>query len=395
MMVFWGLAILMTAVVGGLIVTGMLRRPEPVAAPEHHDIDVYRDQLKDIDREVARGVLAEEEAERVRVEVSRRILAADRAHQAEDTAPGQPGRTTSFVAAGVVMLAIVGGSAALYLRLGAPGYPDLPIQTRLAAIAEAKRARPLQAAAEAQVGDATSRLSQADPAYVKLVERLRLALKDRPNSLEGHIRLVQAEANLGNYSAAAKAQAKVISLKGKDATAGDYRDQAELMILAAGGYVSPEAESALTQSLTRDRTDGAARYYSGLLFYQTGRPDRAFRLWRDLLEEAKPGDPWIVPVRALIEDAAKRAGIPYTLPDANTAAGQDQMIRGMVERLSTRLATEGGSAEEWARLIRAYGVLGEKEQAAAIWANAQQVFAQSPEALDKIRVEAKGAGVAE
>lgn len=395
MMLFWGLAILMAVVVGALIVSWLLSKPALVVGPEHHDIDVYRDQLKDIDREVERGVLAEDEAERVRVEVSRRILAADRAHQAEKPSGNQPSRATSLIAVAVILVLVIGGSGALYMRLGAPGYPDMPIQMRLAAIAEAKKARPRQAAAEAQVGAATSRAEQADPAYVTLVERLRAALKDRPNSLEGHIRLVQAEANLGNYSAAAKALAKVIALKGNAATAADYRDQAELMILAAGGYVSPEAEAALTESLTRDRSDGAARYYSGLLFYQTGRPDRAFNLWRDLLEESKPGDPWIEPVRGMIEDAARRAGVPFTLPAAGNADDQNTMIRGMVARLSTRLATEGGTAEEWARLVRAYGVLGEKDQAANVWGDAQRVFAKAPDALAKIRVEAQGAGVAE
>jgi cytochrome c-type biogenesis protein CcmH len=70
------------------------------------------------------------------------------------------------------------------------------------------------------------------------------------------------------------------------------------------------------------------------------------------------------------------------------------MIRGMVAGLSDRLATEGGSPDEWARLIRAYGVLGETDRAAAIWAEAQQVFPVE-EAIAPIREAARAAGVAE
>jgi cytochrome c-type biogenesis protein CcmH len=71
-----------------------------------------------------------------------------------------------------------------------------------------------------------------------------------------------------------------------------------------------------------------------------------------------------------------------------------QMIEGMVSGLSERLATTGGPPEDWARLIRAYGVLGRREQAAAIWAEAQQVFDDEVARLPILRA-ARDAGVAQ
>jgi cytochrome c-type biogenesis protein CcmH len=71
------------------------------------------------------------------------------------------------------------------------------------------------------------------------------------------------------------------------------------------------------------------------------------------------------------------------------------MIRGMVTRLSERLATEGGPAEDWARLINAYGVLDERENAQRIWDEAKGVFAQDAGALATLRAAARSAGVAE
>jgi cytochrome c-type biogenesis protein CcmH len=82
------------------------------------------------------------------------------------------------------------------------------------------------------------------------------------------------------------------------------------------------------------------------------------------------------------------------------AAGMDpqarsEMIRGMVTRLSERLATEGGPPEDWARLINAYGVLGEQDAARRTWDEAQGQFAQDAGALASIRAAAQSAGVAE
>ena len=78
-----------------------------------------------------------------------------------------------------------------------------------------------------------------------------------------------------------------------------------------------------------------------------------------------------------------------------SAEDRNQIIRGMVQNLSDRLASDGGSPEEWARLIAAYGVLGETDQARAIWTEAQQVFAEKPDVLARIRTGAVRAGLAE
>ena len=69
------------------------------------------------------------------------------------------------------------------------------------------------------------------------------------------------------------------------------------------------------------------------------------------------------------------------------------MIRGMVDRLSDRLATTGGSAEEWARLIGALGFLGEADQAALNWQNAKDLFRDRPNDLAIVRGAASKLGI--
>jgi len=57
------------------------------------------------------------------------------------------------------------------------------------------------------------------------------------------------------------------------------------------------------------------------------------------------------------------------------------------------LATEGGTPQEWARLIGAYGVLGDRARAEAIWNEAQSVFANVPDALEIVRMGGAQAGL--
>jgi cytochrome c-type biogenesis protein CcmH len=409
-MLFWIVTFTLATLVA-LLLAVALRAPreafeEPAAA---YDMRVYRDQLRELDRDLERGVVTAADAERVRTEVSRRILAADAALQSETdaavAAKGAPKLVAGLIAAGVI-----GGSFALYTTLGAPGYGDLGLATRVELAEEARLNRPDQAVAEASLPPFEPP-TEASPDYVALVQRLRDTMTSRPDDLEGHILLAQNEANLGNFSAAAKAQAEVLRLKGAAVTVEDLTDHADMLVLAAGGYVSPEAEEALRKALSRDPTNGTARYYFGLMLAQTGRPDTAFRFWDQLLREG-PGDaPWITPILAQIEELAFRAGVNYQLPEIGSGRGPSaadidaagdmtpeermEMIQGMVSGLSDRLATEGGTYQDWGQLITALGVLGQTDQARAVYENAIEVFADDTRALDHLQRAGQRAQVAE
>ena len=78
-----------------------------------------------------------------------------------------------------------------------------------------------------------------------------------------------------------------------------------------------------------------------------------------------------------------------------TDADQREMIAGMVAGLADRLASQGGPATEWARLITAYGVLGEVETARAIYIEASDVFGASDTARATLDAAARDAGVLE
>src|SRR5690242_8083171 len=91
---------------------------------------VYQDQLKEIDRDRAAGLIGDAEAESARIEISRRLLAAVDAESAvprqSDFEAGARRRRAAVVAILVVpLVALIS-----YLRLGAPEIPGQPAFAR-------------------------------------------------------------------------------------------------------------------------------------------------------------------------------------------------------------------------------------------------------------------------
>jgi cytochrome c-type biogenesis protein CcmH len=396
---FWAAAAGMTVAVGAVLILALRR--EGQAAPQHNDAQMYRDQLADVARDVARGIVPPEEEARLRTEIGRRLLEADReaVKVPSATAPSQRRLWSAIVA--VLLLGAVG----LYLRWGAPGYPDLPLALRHQMSDEVLAGRMSQAEAMAQASVAPA-LPPPDAAFADLMDKLRKTVAERPDDVTGLALLARNEAALGNLAAAEDAQRRMIGVKGVAATAADHASLADIMIRAAGGFVSPEAEAELIAALERDPKDGVARYFSGLMFAQAGRYDRTFLMWQTLLDEGPADAPWIAPIRAQIGEIAQRAGINFDLPpepgpDAGDIAAaaemtpedRQAMIEGMVGQLSDRLASQGGPAEDWAKLIRALGVLQDTEQAMAIYAEAQTRFAGDGAALSFLKEAALEAGL--
>jgi cytochrome c-type biogenesis protein CcmH len=411
-MTFWittiALALIISAFLG-FVLTGRRQGDEADEPAAAYDLKVYRDQLRDIDRDLARGVISDIDAEPVRVEISRRILAADARIQAASGADDDTGAQGRMMAV-VLVVVLVAGSAGLYLVMGAPGYGDLGLERRVEMANLARDGRPDQGDAEARIPAAP--VADMDPGYVALIKQLREKVAANPDDLQGQVLLSRHEARSGDFVAAHRAQAQVIALMGETVTSRQYAEYGELLIVAANGYVSPEAEEALRTALELDPRDGPSRYYWGLMLGQIGRPDLAFRVWEGTLRQGPDNAPWLVPIRDSIAEMAWRAGVDYTLPQApssaplagpssgDVAAASDmteedrqEMIRGMVERLSGRLANEGGSPAEWSRLIIALGVLGDKDRAQTIFDEAKTVFADNDDALGEITDAARNAGL--
>ncbi len=408
---FWIICAALVAVVAIAIVAPLMRArglaAEPAAA---FDLRIYRDQLREVERDLERGVIEPADAERLRIEIGRKVLNADRALERETAARRAP---RAVVAVGV-LLVLLAGSIALYLQLGAPERPDEPIARRIAEARAIYDKRPSQAEAEASAPKRQP--AEPDAEYAALIERLREAVKANPEDPRGLELLAEHESRLGNTIAAKDAQARLVALRGDAASATDWSRLAALTVEAAGGLITSDAETAITRTLERDPHNPQARFMTGLLDIQSGRPDLAFPIWAQLLAEGPADAPWMMPIRASIGDLAWFAGRPdYTPPETGGNGGatampgpdagamaaaenmspeeRQQMIQGMVKGLEDRLSSQGGTPQEWARLIGALPVIGQADHAQDILTEARARFSSDAEALKVIETAAEQAGL--
>jgi cytochrome c-type biogenesis protein CcmH len=393
---FWALAAALAAVVLAILVLAA-RRGGAHGLRGAADIVIYKDQLAEIDRDLARGTITADEATRLRGEVGHRLLEADRADGGtamarQDVAPGG----MPWLALGLTAVLVLAGSVIVYDRLGAPGYPDLPLQDRLAGLDAAIAARPSQAEGLARLG------VTEDPA----LEALRSSLAGEADATALRAAFA-ARFGAGEIAEAVITSERLLTVLGADATAADHANRALALVAEAQGYVSPEAEAELRAALTLDLTNEVARYLVGEMFLQGGRFDQTFRFWRPLAEQGDPAAPWVASIRERIGMVADLAGIRYELPGggAGPSAGdmaaaaemspedRQAMIEGMVAQLSDRLASEGGSVEDWERLIRSLAVLERLDDAQRIYDEAMVRFEGRPAELSFLRMAAVESGL--
>ena len=273
-------------------------------------------------------------------------------------------------------IALVGAPAlavTIYLANGIPEQPDLPLAGR-SADGASQVERPSQAEAEAAfVPEPANPLTDELQEYAKLTQKLEAVVKQRPNDANGLELLATAYMRLGRYSEAWHTYERLLGIPGGDAEAARYAAMAEAMVLAAGGYVSPEAERVIGAALTRDRTLAVARYYAGLLMAQTGRINEAIMIWEKLKADTPADSPSLQFLDGMLAEArALRDGAPGPSAADIEAAGamspeeRQAMIESMVARLEERLTSDGGEVEEWLRLMNAYVQLDRRDDAARI-----------------------------
>jgi cytochrome c-type biogenesis protein CcmH len=347
-----------------LVLRPLLREVEGLPSRARFDRAVYRDQLQELERDIARGLIGEPEARAARLEIERRLLTTGDA-----TAVPVRTRRSPALAAAVGVL-VLGGATGLYLKLGAPGIPDTPYALRV----KQPQAEP----------------SQADMA--RLVATLSERLRADPTNREGWQLLARSQATLGNWAGAADAFRKLIALGG--GTADAYAGFGEMQVLAADGVVTPAAREAFAAAVRADPASVVPRFYLALADAQAGRGPAAIDAWMALAGETDDTEIRTEIARRVAE-TAKSAGIaapalpPVPTPAAPAAsqapgpgpaqvaaaagmseAQRDTMIRGMVAQLAARLEANPNDFDGWMRLGRAYAVLAEPDRAADAFVHA-------------------------
>ena len=345
-MLFWAAAIAMTLIACLAILAPMLRR-QPAAVVGSHDIEVYRDQLSELERDSARGLIDAGQSEEARAEIARRLLKAT-AEPPPQPAPESSARTVRFAAL-LAVIAVPLVSWGLYAVIGSPDRPGEPLAERLAK-------------------------SPADATIDELIARAELHLKNNPDDSRGWDVLGPIYMRQSRFADAAAAWTNSIRLDGS--SAARESGLGEALAAAAGGVVTAEAAAAFTRALALAPADPKAQFFLATALAQQGKLTEAGAGWRALKATLPPQSPWhgavdqaILAVDQQMAGAAAPAA-PVGPNEADIAAAQDMtaedrtaMIEGMVASLDAKLRADPADADGWQRLIRAYVVLGKTEEA--------------------------------
>jgi cytochrome c-type biogenesis protein CcmH len=376
----WLVLALMTAgaILAVLWPLGRRRADTPAA----NELAVYQDQLQEIERDRTAGSIGAAEAEAARVEVSRRLIAAADARQAEVTSGGEEEiakettarlrRRRLAAVAALIAMPVLAGS--LYFVLGSPNLPDQPLAGRLEA-------------------------AHRGQSITSLIQRVEAHLAEHPDDGRGWEVIAPVYMRLQRYDEAVQARRNALRLLGE--TADRQSSLGEALMVAADGIVTADAKRAFERAVELDAQDVKARYYLGLAAEQDGKREEAARIWRELLAGAPEGAPWVELVRTSLAHIGEPPTTPAPGPNAQDVAAasqlapeqRDQMVRAMVERLATRLHEDGSDVEGWLRLVRSYMTLGEREHARAAVDDAHRALVNEPDKIRRLDEGVKGLGL--
>ncbi len=192
---------------------------------------------------------------------------------------------TGALPAALLAAAPVALAFALYLWIGRPDLPDMPL------------------------GERALESAQHDE-LLNLAARLEAHLEASPEDARGWRVLAAAWRGLGRTKETADALARAVQAEGgfDTAPAGLLADYGEARVTASGGMVTPEALAALRAALRQETGHPKAWHYLALERLQAGDEAAALALWRGLEAAAEPGAPWLGAVRNRVEQISRSLG---------------------------------------------------------------------------------------
>jgi len=380
MTALWFILAFMTGAVVFALLWPMSRRANPAAPPEGGGLATetgfYEDQLREIERDEARGLIAAPEAEAARTEAARRLLRANRAGvpAAQDIAEPalrQRRAASAFALSTIPLVALI--------AYGLYGSPHMPSQ------GQAERAA-------AQNGDQD---------LLKAIGQIEARLAADPSDGRGWSVLAPVYMRMGRFDDAAHAYEAATRILGESAQR--LSDWGEALVAAANGAVTPQAKAIFQRAVEIDGQVAKPKFYLARAAELDGDIPQAVQRLQAMADAAPADAPWLPLVRenlARLKGEAAPGQMKAPEPGAAAAlqalppASRDGAIRAMVDSLDKRLADRGGSLEDWLRLVRSYGVLQERDKAKDALERARKALGDDPEAKTRLDAIAAEAGLA-
>jgi cytochrome c-type biogenesis protein CcmH len=373
-MLFWIIAALLTVIVAVVLLSPLLRASARATRYDEGEAAVYRDQLRELERDKAAGLISSEDADYARAEIGRRLLAI--AGREKDGGEGdQPAadasstrRRYTFSQAFILLCLPVIGIAG-YLEIGSPGTTDAPLAARIE-----------------NPGDDVN----------LLVAKVERHLASNPEDGNGWNVLAPVYFRIGRFNDAELAYRNAIRILGPDVER--MNGLGETVVMRSDGIVTDDAQMAFQAALKLEPNNPRADFYLALALEQSGRHVEALAAFQDIAKASPPTAPWMPLVNQHI--AANSAGVPLAnAPAATASAGntapaapgnptaddianaqtmsegdRSEMIRGMVANLDARLKEDPNNFEGWMRLVRSYAMLKDTERAQAALKDGLKAF---------------------
>ncbi len=378
-MMFWLFAGLLALAIFLVLLLPLLSGARSSVSRAEYDINVYKDQLVELEKDAADGRIGQSELAAARLEIQRRLLAAD--EEASRLIPKRSkGGSLPIIMTAVTVPVL---AFAFYNETGSPEIPNFPLAERT------------------DIQTANEDTGQAPMA--ELARSLEERLLENPDDGRGWVLLGQTYATIGDPRKAAAAFQKAVPLSNRHPEV--LADWAEARLMARSGEFTTEIFADFIEAREKDPTLPKPWFYIGLDKAMGDDLEGAAQIWTDLLAIVSENALFSDAVREQIARAAEQGGFdaadlkpsetaknialgmktsllenssassslaaPGPTQEQMKAAGEmsaeDRMafIQSMVNRLAEKLEENPNDRTGWERLIRAYEVLGDTEKAQA------------------------------
>ena len=310
MTVFWSIAALLAAIAIAFVLPTLLghRRAAGAATSAAANVAIHRDQLKELDADLAAGTLSPEQRDEARREIEQRLLDDVRTGDGTRATAASGRRTAMAVAAAVPIAALL-----LYFAVGNP-----------AALAPGAAAGDGHGITREQIEG--------------MVERLATRMKENPEDAEGWVMLGRSYAVIDRHAEAAVAYANAVKRSEPDAQL--LADYADALAMAQGRNLRGEPERLIAQALKVDPRNVKALMLAGTVAFEKKDFKGAIAYWERILKVTPPDSPIADSVRDSIADARQFAGTAKAPPSAKPgAAAVAASVSGTV-RLSPGVAAK-------------------------------------------------------
>ena len=274
---------------------------------------VYRDQLRELEADLAAGTLAADQYEKARAELEARVLQDVGAEEAE-AQPAPRSRWTA-IAAGIAVPLL---AAVLYVAVG----------------------NPEGLSPQARSEGASHQLTEQQ--ITEMVERLAVRLKENPDDAEGWTMLARAYSVLGRFQESAQAYAVATARIPNNAQL--FADYADAAAMAQGRSLQGEPEKLIARALEIEPDNVKALALSGTAAFEKKDYARAAATWERLLKSVPPDSEISRAVSSSIAEARGLSGAGTQKSEAAaeaTKAAPGAMLSGVVS-LAPALASKVG-----------------------------------------------------